>query len=40
MSERKLKNNASWEIIFEKEKIIEQIKSDGFFYISSSHLAK
>lgn len=38
MSVHKLKNNVSWEILFEEEKIIEQIERDGFFYISSSKI--
>lgn len=38
MSARKLKNNVSWEILFEEEKIIEHIERDGFFDISSSKI--
>jgi hypothetical protein len=38
MSARQLKNDISWETLFEEENIIEKIKQNGFFEISSSKI--
>ena len=38
MSAKQSKNDISWETLFEKENIIEKIKQDGFFEISSSKI--
>ena len=38
MSANPLKNDIAWEALFEEENIIEKIKQDGFFEISSSKI--
>jgi hypothetical protein len=40
MSARQSKNDVSWEVLFKEENILEQIKRNGYFYISSSRINK
>lgn len=38
MSKGISKNDRAWEILFDEENILQHIKQDGFFYISSTRI--